>query len=611
MDIVQQQKIELLAPAKNIECGIAAINCGADAVYIGAPKFGARTAAGNTIPEIEKLIAYAHKYWAKVYITLNTILFDQELEEAEKLIHELYQKGADAIIIQDMGILEMDLPPVPLIASTQTDNTSWQKVKFLEEAGLQRVILARELTLDQIREIRKKTTIEMEAFVHGSLCVCYSGRCYMSYAMGGRSANRGECAQPCRMKYNLVDSEGNIIAKNKHLLSLKDLNLSEHLEELINAGITSFKIEGRLKEITYVKNTVTYYRKKLDKILENTNFCKASSGKANSLFTPDLNKTFNRGYTSYFLHGRGDDITSFDSPKSIGEPIGTISKVFKNYIQIDSEKKLNNGDGVCFFPDTEEDLCGTKINKVEGNKIYPDSIEFMRQGLQIFRNFDIEFDSKLRNDNSKRKIQTGISLTETETGFEIQVKDEDNTSATIAFAFIKKPADDEIKMIETIKKQLAKSGDTIFEITDVLINIPSVFFIPISILNNARRDTLKELETERIKSYQHISKIIIPTNIPYPEKNLSYQNNVSNQKAKEFYKRHGVEELEMAFELTKTQNVKNVMTLKHCLKYAFGICPKYHVLKNNTNKGNLYLQGNKKNMSIEFDCNSCELKINM
>lgn len=611
MHIVQQLKIELLAPAKNIECGIAAINCGADAVYIGAPKFGARVAAGNSISDIEKLIAFAHKYRAKVYVTINTILYDQELEEVEKLIQDLYQKGVDAIIIQDMGILEMNLPPVPLIASTQADNCNLEKVKFFEKIGLHRVILARELSLVQIKEIRANTSIELESFVHGSLCVCYSGRCYLSYAMGGRSANRGECAQPCRLKYNLVDDRGNIIVKNKHLLSLKDLNLSEHLEELLNAGITSFKIEGRLKDVPYVKNTVAYYRKKIDKILDGTSFCKASSGKTNTQFTPDLNKTFNRGYTSYFLYGRGENITSFDTPKSTGESIGIITKVFKNYILIDSDKTLHNGDGICFFPEKDEDLHGTKINKVEGDKIYPDSIDFLRQGLQIFRNFDIEFDTQIRNDNSKRKINVTITIADTESGFTIHATDENEISASVNFTYTKKTAHNKIKMIETIKKQLSKSGDTIFDITEVLIKITTVFFIPISILNSIRRDTLQKLETLRINTNHRNSRVFIPNNVPFPEKKLNYQKNISNQKAIEFYKRHGVEDIEMAFEINNPQNTKNLMTLKHCLKFSLGNCPKFHVQKNITNNEKLYLQGNHKNLNIKFDCDSCELQINI
>jgi len=303
------KKLELLSPAKDLDCSIAAINCGADAVYIGAPKYGARIAVGNSIEDITALVNYAHKFRAKVYVTVNTILYEEELEEVQKLIHQLYEISVDAIIIQDMGILEMDLPPIPLFASTQAHNYSVDKIKFLEQTGIQRIILARELSLKQIKEIRNNTQVDLEFFIHGALCVCFSGQCYFSYVTTGRSANRGECSQPCRMLYSLEDAEGNTILRDKYLLSLKDLNLSAHLRELIDAGITSFKIEGRLKDISYVRNVTAFYRQKLDEIIASDNsLSKSSCGKVYSGFTPDINKTFNRGYTDYFISGRKKEI---------------------------------------------------------------------------------------------------------------------------------------------------------------------------------------------------------------------------------------------------------------------------------------------------------------
>ena len=329
---MNQNKIELLSPAKNLETGIAAINCGADAVYIGAPKFGARAAAGNSIADIAKLVLYAHNFFAKVYVTINTLLFDNELEEARKTVDELYLSGVDAIIFQDMALLEMDLPPIPLFASTQTHNYKLERIKFLDQLGINRIILARELSLEQIKEIRQNTSAELEFFVHGALCVCLSGQCYLSHALTGRSANRGECAQPCRMKYTLTDKSGKVIVKDKYLLSLKDLNLSEHLNKLISAGISSFKIEGRLKDAAYVKNITAYYRTLIDDILENkTVYKRASSGKSLFTFSPDPNKTFNRGYTEYFLTDHEKSRANIDTPKSMGEFLGSIKKLTSNF----------------------------------------------------------------------------------------------------------------------------------------------------------------------------------------------------------------------------------------------------------------------------------------
>ncbi|MCL1867613.1 MAG: U32 family peptidase, partial [Paludibacter sp.] len=383
------QKIELLSPAKNLECALAAINCGADAVYIGAVAFGARAAAGNSIADIEKLTNYAHKFCAKVYLTLNTILTDNELRDAEKLSWQVYDAGVDALIIQDMGLLMCDLPPLPLHASTQTDNRTLEKVQFLQQNGFSRVVLARELSLRQIADIKKNTNIELEVFVGGALCVSYSGQCYISAAACGRSANCGQCAQYCRLSYDLVDGKGNKILKNKYLLSLKDLDLSQNLPDLIKSGVSSLKIEGRLKSVDYVKNTTAFYRKKLDEIFEkDSNFCAASSGKTRLFFSPDLEKTFRRSATTYFINGRQNSMIQANTPKSTGEYLGKITFVSNNYFQIKTEKKLNNGDGLCFFTQNDE-LQGFRINKTENNKIFPQQMPDLSVGTQIFRNQDI------------------------------------------------------------------------------------------------------------------------------------------------------------------------------------------------------------------------------
>src|ERR1035437_1229160 len=357
--------IELLSPAKNLECGLAAINHGADAVYIGASSFGARAAAGNTLEDIATLVQYAHKYRSKVHVALNTILTDEQLPEAEKLIWEVYNAGADALIVQDMGILQLNLPPIALHASTQTDNRTVEKVKFLQDVGFSRVVLARELSLKQIAEIASQTDVELEAFIHGALCVSYSGQCYMSQANCGRSANRGQCAQYCRLPYHLVDADDNVLVKNKHLLSLKDLDQSDSLEEMLEAGVTSFKIEGRLKDADYVKNITAYYRRKLDAILDgSTRYRRASAGRTTILFEPNPEKSFRRSNTDYFLHGRKPDIAQLETPKSLGEPIGKVTYIGRNFFEMQNGTLLNNGDGLCFI-NKHGDLTGFRVNRVE------------------------------------------------------------------------------------------------------------------------------------------------------------------------------------------------------------------------------------------------------
>ncbi len=389
------QTVELLSPAKNATFGIEAINHGADAVYIGAPKFGARSAAGNSMQDIESLINYAHKFNARIYIALNTILKGNELPEAQQLIRNLYNVGADAIIIQDMGILQLDLPPIALHASTQTDNRTVEKVDFLEKAGFSQVVLARELSLEQIKNISSRTSVPLEVFVHGALCVSYSGQCYISQSLGKRSANRGECAQYCRLPYNLIDAEGKTILADKHLLSLKDLNLSNYLTDLIDAGVYSFKIEGRLKDLDYVKNVTAFYRQRLDEILSTSKTKKkSSSGNIFYFFEPNPEKTFHRGSTCYFLHGRTEDtIASFDTPKSTGEYIGKINDVTKNYFTISKNKlspTLHNGDGLCFINKRGE-FCGFRLNKVEENRLYPAQMPMIDKNTTVYRNLDYEF----------------------------------------------------------------------------------------------------------------------------------------------------------------------------------------------------------------------------
>jgi len=602
------KKIELLAPAKDLESGKAALIYGADAVYIGAPKFGARSAAGNSLNDIKQLIGFAHKFYAKVYVTLNTILHDNELVEAQDLINELYKIGTDALIIQDMGILEMELPPIPIFASTQTNNISWQKIKFLEDTGIQRVILARELSLEQIKEIHSKTTVDLEFFVHGALCVSFSGQCYFSHAIDKGSANRGTCAQPCRSYYSLLDKNGNTLVKNKYLLSLKDMNLSEHINELIDAGISSFKIEGRLKDINYIKNITAYYRKQIDEVLKKKEgFEKSSSGKIVYDFNPDAEKTFNRGYTDYFLNGRTKEIASLDTQKSIGKYIGKVKSVKKNYFIIDSEYPLSNADGICFFDDMGI-LQGTSIYKIDNDKVYADNIELLKPESFIYRNSDFEFNKQLSSSKTDRKISANIEIDESDEGLIIHAVDEDQNKVQLNEKVEKTIALNSEKATENIMNQFKKSGDSIFKIESVESKLSSSLFFPISVLNDLRRKTLDLLEQERINNYRKQEIRIEKTNHPYPEEILDYKGNVLNQKAIEFYMHHGVKSIDQAFEVQDDFKNKEIMITKHCIKYQMGLCAKYDK-PNRKIEEPLYLADNNRKYKLEFDCKQCAMKV--
>ncbi len=600
--------MELLSPAKNIECGIEAINHGADAVYIGAPKFGARVAASNTIEEIGTLVKYAHRYYAKIYVTLNTILDDRELAEAEKMIWKLYETGVDALIIQDMGITQLNLPPVSLHASTQTDNRTVEKVKFLEQAGFEQVVLARELSLEQIREIASQTSVKLESFVHGALCVSYSGQCYVSQAFCGRSANKGACAQLCRLPFSLLDSAGNVIIADKHLLSLKDLNLSGYLRELIDAGISSFKIEGRLKDVSYVKNITAYYRQKLDEILENSGkYKKTSSGKCRFFFDPNPEKSFSRGFTGYFIHGRNNEITSFDSPKSSGEYTGIITACSSQYIYVESDMEMVNGDGFCFV-NQQGALLGFKANRVEGKKIFPSETISIPIGTKLYRNYHHAFEKLLSKKSAERNIQASIEFTETDKGFCLTVTDEDKVTAAIYKKLPKEIAQNKEKAGEAIRKLLSKTGNTIFEINDVIITTSGSYFIPPSLLTGWRKELLELLESERENKRLHTAAEFPETAHSYPFQTLDYKGNVHNQKAKEFYAKHQVKEIENSFEQEKRDSAV-LMFCKHCLKYSLGICPKNRTNNQNYKEPFFLLYNKKKKLRLLFDCKLCEMQV--
>lgn len=601
----KNQKTELLAPAKDLKTGKLAILSGADAVYIGFLKFGARKQAGNSLEDIKELVDFADLYRAKIYVTLNTIYSDEELPDVVKTIYKLYNTGVSGIIVQDMALLNVQLPPVPIFASTQCHNNTPEKIKFLENAGVKRVILPREFSLSQIKNITDNSSIEVETFIHGALCVSYSGQCYLSYAIGGRSANRGECAQPCRKKYSLVDSDGNLLVKDKYLLSLKDLNLSNRIKDLIEAGVTSFKIEGRLKDETYVTNVVSYYRKKIDEVLHDMNLEKASIGKSYINFEPDLNKSFNRGFTDFYIDGKRKNFCSLNYSKSVGEFAGTVKKVFRDSFILDKDI-LNNSDGICFLS-KENELCGTLVKIADGKKIIPNSMENITVGTKIYRNFDKNFNQLLQNQTPKRKIDVSADLKIYPDKISLKLTGELGiTVEYIENSDFEKALNPE-KMEETIRKQMLKTGETEFLITDLKINTTE-FFIPVKTLNNIRRNALEKLKSEYKTSVKRDVCERVLKYPQYPYKELDYSYNVLNSKAEDFYRQCGSDVCEHAAESGISLKQKTLMTAKHCIKYTLGLCPKY--FKVSGNSADYYLVDEKRvKYALKFDCKNCEMRI--
>ncbi|MCM1003819.1 MAG: U32 family peptidase [Candidatus Gastranaerophilales bacterium] len=577
-------KTELLSPAKDKETAIAAIDCGADAVYIGAPAFGARKNAANSLEDIKEVVDYAHKFWAKVFITMNTILSDNELDDAVKLAHKLQAIGIDALIIQDLGLLEQLMEQgftLPLHMSTQCDNYLPQKVKFFNEIGVSRVVLARELSLEQIQQIHSENpNLELEAFVHGALCVSMSGQCYLSQHIGGRSANRGECAQPCRKLYSVETTDGKVLKKDIHALCLKDFNASNLVLKMAEAGVYSFKIEGRLKDTSYVKNITAYYRQTLGKGI--------SSGRSIYPFNPNPEKSFNRGFTEYFLKGR-TDCFNFESPKSRGEYIGKITEVGKNWLKIKTDMELHPQDGI--YCEGE----GFAINKVENGKIYPNKPVNIKMGSSIYRNFDSEFEKEVLKD-VKRQIGINIEITDT-----ITLTDEDGITLSIALPQGEKANNPE-KIKETFIKQFNKTGEGDFYITDIKI-ASELPFMPVSAINKLRRELFEELMAKRIEVYNtKIKETQKP--LKYTEyfiKEVDYRANVHNQSAKKFYEKCGVKVTEMSFESNPPQRQAALMRCKHCIKYALGMCKSPQNLILRDTHGNIY--------PLKFDCKNCEMSV--
>lgn len=605
--MIKQRPIELLAPAKNLDCGIEAINHGADAVYIGAPRFGARAAAGNSIEDIKALVEHAHLYNARIYVTVNTILHDEELPETEKMIWELYRAGVDALIIQDMGITRLNLPPIALHASTQMDNRTPEKVKFLSDIGFRQVVLARELSLDEIKKIHDTCPETLlEVFIHGALCVSYSGQCYVSQACYGRSANRGECAQFCRLAFDLVDSNGKTIEQNKHLLSLKDMNQSDNLEALLDAGATSLKIEGRLKDVSYVKNVTAYYRQKLDSIFKyRKEYVRASSGTVKTTFTPQLDKSFSRGFTDYFLRGRNPGIFSFSTPKSLGEEVGTVKEIRGNYFTVAGVKSFNNGDGLCYIDDNGR-LQGFRVNRVENNKLFPQDMPRLKPKTRLYRNFDQEFEKLMQKKSAERKIAVDICLAENNFGFTLSFTDEDDNSVSLTLERVKEPA--RTPQADNLRNQLSKLGNTPFEAKDIKIDLSDNWFIPSSELSELRRNAVEKLLEARRINYRREVFRLKESKTKFPVSTLTYLGNVMNSSAAEFYKNHGVLKVMPAFEKEQPKDAV-LMFCKHCIRYSMGWCPVHHKVRSPFREPYYLVSSDGRRFRLEFDCKQCQMKV--
>lgn len=610
-----RKHLELLSPAKNADFGIEAINHGADAVYIGGPGFGARAKAPNTVADIARLVKHAHRYHAEVFVALNTIFHDNELAAASRLVHELYEAEVDALIVQDMGLLEMDLPPIQLHASTQTDIRTVEKAVFLDQVGFSQMVLAREMDLNTVKQIADATSANLEYFVHGALCVAFSGQCFISHAHTGRSANRGECSQECRLPYTLEDQAGRIIGKDKHYLSMKDNDQSQNLRALIAAGVSSFKIEGRYKDLSYVKNTTAHYRELLDEILlDYPDYAKSSAGDATFTFTPQPEKTFNRSATDYFTHGRQADIGAFDTPKFSGEAIGKVTKVGSNFIEIDTDIDLHNGDGICFF-DVHQSLVGLRINTVKGKRVYPNEMPAdIRNNTKVYRNRDHAFMRLLEKPSANRKISVDMNFYALDTGFGLTISDSQGISATVQCDSEKQRANNPEQAHEKLSQQLSKLGNTDFVANTVTIALTQPWFVPASMVNQLRRDAIDALIAARQSAYARPARR--PAAEPpaiYPQDTLSYLANIYNEKARAFYAKHSVKLMESAYEANETLDEVPVMITKHCLRFSHGLCPKeakgvIGVQGTVTAEPMTLVSGNDR-YTLKFDCKPCEMHV--
>lgn len=596
---------ELLLPAKDPVCGKTAVSHGADAVYMGAPKFGARKSAGNTLQQIDEMVQYAHLYGSKVYVTVNTLVSDSEVKEVERMMHDLYNAGVDAVIVQDMGILKMDIPPIALHASTQCHNNSAEQVRFLENAGFQRAILAREMDIEDIRDVRKNTNIELETFVHGALCVCYSGQCYMSLYLNGRSGNRGECAQVCRQRYSLLDADGHVLQRNKHLLSLRDMNRAPYLARLLQAGICSLKVEGRLKDELYVKNITAFYRKEIDAFLEeNPNYVKSGSGTTRFFFAPDPSKTFSRGFTSYFVSGEREKMASFDTPKAMGEYLGVL-KQHLGRLYYEGDKTVANGDGLCFINRSGE-LEGFSVNGMRENEIIPHKKLTLFKEVQLYRNQDRIFEKKLSGKTAERKIMADMVLSETERGIALSMEDEDGLRAVSMLDVDKIPAERPENAMRQMKTALSKLGNTPFELKSLKMEVPALF-LPASVVNRLRNDVAEQLKRKRIGHFRPSDQ-----KLKYcPEqrfRRIDYKRNVVNRCSEAVYRDFGAAEIEFGLDLTRNFGGKELMVCKYCLRYELDCCLRKGNADENL-KRPWYLTDGRHRFRLVFDCRKCCMRI--
>jgi putative protease len=632
---VPNYHLELLAPARNLEIGLEAVNHGADAVYIGGPSFGARSSADNSVADIGRLVDHAHRFNSRIFVTLNTILRDDELEGARKLAWQLYEAGADALTIQDMGLLEIDPPPIQLHASTQTDIRTPEKARFLQDAGFSQIVLARELTLREIAAVRAATDPErctLEFFVHGALCVAYSGQCYISAAHTGRSANRGECSQACRLPYQVVDAKGRFVAHDKHVLSMKDNNQSENLAALVDVGVRSFKIEGRYKDMGYVKNITAHYRRLLDELIDARQtselpLARSSSGSTTFTFTPDPDQNFNREFTDYFVNGRLDSIGAFDSPKNPGQPIGYVTQVGPSWVELALDDKgatLHNGDGLCYY-DLQKELVGMAINRAEVQsaskgkwRVFPKDVvaglKDLRKGTRVNRNRDVQWTRLLEKRSSDRRIGVWLAVEETAQGMALTLTDEDGNSGKAHGALERQRASDEVAALDTLREQLQRMGNTIFQALEVTVDFSQPWFVPASALNALRRSAVESLEAARARAFTRLPRVTpVEPPTPFPEDTLTYLGNVFNQAAHRFYARHGVKVIAPAYEAMEEPGEVSLMITKHCVRFSLSLCPKQAKgvtgVQGQVKAEPLQLINGKEKLTLRFDCKPCEMHV--
>lgn len=607
----RKRNIELLAPAKNSEIGIEAIKHGADAVYIGASAFGARAQAGNDINSIRQLVDFAHLFDARIYCTVNTIIYDHELKEVESMVQKLYDAGVDALIVQDMALLRLDLPPIALHASTQCDIRTPEKAHFLEQMGFSQIVLARELALDEIKEVAKQVRIPLEGFCHGALCVSYSGRCQISHALKGRSANRGECAQFCRLSYDLEDERGNTLIKSKHLLSLRDFNASNRLRQMIDAGISSFKIEGRLKDMDYVKNVVAYYRQALDRIIDcDDSLQRSSHGTSLFAFTPCLEKSFNRSFTHYFVDGRkpknGTQMASFNTPKSQGEYLGKVSSAKVNVITIETETTIANGDGLAYI-NNNGDYDGFRVNKIDGNRIILKEAVAVERGDKLYRTFDKSFNDILIKPSATRSINLDFRLWCKGQQLCLKASDERGDMVVHSILLDTKPETPKSPQTERQRQVLSKLGDTIFIMRNC--EIEGEYFIPASVLATLRRETIALLEESHRVSYQRDLRKLENKSAVFPQPTLESADNVANHIAEAFYREHGVTSIKPAIECSnKVEANQPVMKTRYCLRRELGACLKEKQQARSL-PSPLFLRNGRNLLHVNFDCSRCEMAI--